>query len=284
MTTRQEQNMQTPLPSWTMSHATAAQYVPPSNNGSTLFSETLHPERYTDNPGAPSMSSRDQIERATSGIADRQICILPPLQEITGQSAAMGRRGEDVHNLHLQWQPDAELGRRQETAAEAACFRPSPNANNPTLTENVMDASLSSRSYAGSTGMDALAAAAWHHDRLQDGLDLRVTGLGTDPTTDIEEAQNSGPQDPAVRTSATQETNMMNHQTHEAEPNAIASNRNTKFGQTSQRSWQPFDPSWSQEPIASETTYNGAMNPFLNGYGAIDDWDTMVEDLYAVWR
>jgi hypothetical protein len=284
MTTRQEQNMQTPLPSWTMSHATAAQYVPPSNNGSTLFSETLHPERYTDNPGAPSMSSRDQIERATSGIADRQICILPPLQEITGQSAAMGRRGEDVHNLHLQWQPDAELGRRQETAAEAACFRPSPNANNPTLTENVMDASLSSRSYAGSTGMDALAAAAWHHDRLQDGLDPRVTGLGTDPTTDIEEAQNGGPQDPAVRTSATQETNMMNHQTHEAEPNAIASNRNTKFGQTSQRSWQPFDPSWSQEPIASETTYNGAMNPFLNGYGAIDDWDTMVEDLYAVWR
>jgi hypothetical protein len=132
--------------------------------------------------------------------------------------------------------------------------------------------------------MDALAAAAWHHDRLQDGFDLRVTGLGTDPTTDIEEAQNSGPQDPAVRTSATQETNMMNHQTHEAEPNAIASNRNTKFGQTSQRSWQPFDPSWSQEPIASETTYNGAMNPFLNGYGAIDDWDTMVEDLYAVWR
>jgi hypothetical protein len=39
MTTRQEQNMQTPLPSWTMSHATAAQYVPPSNNGSTLFSD-----------------------------------------------------------------------------------------------------------------------------------------------------------------------------------------------------------------------------------------------------
>lgn len=107
---------------------------------------TLHPQRYTDYPSASPMSSSGRIEGATSGIADRQICTLPPLQEITGQSAegrhtparfptpcltAMDRRGQDVHNLHLQWQPDAELVRRQETAAEAACFRPSPNTNIP---------------------------------------------------------------------------------------------------------------------------------------------------------
>ena len=107
---------------------------------------TLYPQRYTDNSGASPISLSDRIEGATPGIADRQICTLPPLQEVTGQSAegrhtparfptpclmAMGRRGEDMQNLHLQWQPDAELGRRQETAAAAACFRPSPNANIP---------------------------------------------------------------------------------------------------------------------------------------------------------
>jgi len=179
---------------------------------------TLHPQRYIDYPGASPIPSSGRIESAISGIADPQIRTLPPLQEVTGQSAegrhTLARRGGDMHNLHPQWQPDAELGRRQGTAAEAACSRPSPNANNPTLTENVIDASLSSRSYAGSTGMDALAAAAWHHDRLQDGLDPRVIELDIDSTTDIEEAQNGGPQDPAVRTSATQETNRMDHQTY----------------------------------------------------------------------
>jgi hypothetical protein len=111
---------------------------------------TLHPQRYIDYPGASPIPSSGRIESAISGIADPQIRTLPPLQEMTGQSAearhtlarfptpcltAMGRRGEDVHNLHLQWQPDAELVRRQEIAAEIASFRPSPNANNPTLTE-----------------------------------------------------------------------------------------------------------------------------------------------------
>jgi hypothetical protein len=79
---------------------------------------------------------------------------------------------------------------------------------------NVMDTSLPSGSCAGSTGMDVLAAAAWHHDRLQVGFDPRVSGLDTDPTTDIEEAQNGGPQEPAIQTSATQETNWMDHQTY----------------------------------------------------------------------
>ena len=83
---------------------------------------TLYPQRYTDNSGASPMLLSGRIEGATPGIADRQIYTLPPLQEVTGQSA---------QNLHLQWQPDAELGRRQETAAAAACFRPSPNANIP---------------------------------------------------------------------------------------------------------------------------------------------------------
>jgi hypothetical protein len=135
---------------------------------------------------------------------------------------------------------------------------------------NVMDTSLPSGSCAGSTGMDVLAAAAWHHNRLQDVLDPRVTGLDTDPTTDIEEAQNGGPQDPAVRTSATQETNRMNHQTYEAEPNAIASNPNNIDDQASRRPWQPFDSIWPQEPAAHDTSYNGAINPLLNGFSQVE--------------
>jgi len=218
----------TPCTRWTPGFAAPVHEMPPPASLSvpdpavssqrTETMPTSRPQCYTDDPGASPMSSRNQIESATSCIADRQICTLPPLQEITGQSAegrhTLSRRGGDMHNLHPQWQPDAELGRGQETAAGSACSRPSPNANNPTLTENVMDASLSSRSCAGSTGMKALAAAAWHHDRLQDGLDPRVSELDIDSTTHIEEAPNGGPQDPAVRTSATQETNRTDHQTY----------------------------------------------------------------------
>jgi hypothetical protein len=79
---------------------------------------------------------------------------------------------------------------------------------------NAMRSILPSGSYAGSRGMDVLAEAAWHHDRLQDGLDPQVSRLDIDPTTGVEEAQGDGLQDSTVHTSTTQATNSMNHETY----------------------------------------------------------------------
>jgi hypothetical protein len=60
--------------------------VPAVSSQRAEIMPTLRPQCYTDNPGASPRLSSGQIEGATSGIADRQIRTLPPLQEMTGQS------------------------------------------------------------------------------------------------------------------------------------------------------------------------------------------------------
>lgn len=92
---------------------------------------TLHSHGYIDYPGACPISSSDRVGSTTSGIADRHVYTLPPLQEITEHSVgtstpsrypvsglmSTGRRGGDVQGLSLRWQPDAELVRQQEITA-----------------------------------------------------------------------------------------------------------------------------------------------------------------------
>lgn len=133
---------------------------------------------------------------------------------------------------------------------------------------NGMDSSLPSGSCAGSTGMDVLAAAAWHHDRLQDGFDPRVSGFDIDPTTGIEEAQNGGPQDPAVRTSATQETNRMNQQTYGQQPSyqwpqdVTACLQNGEHLQTRFRPGMEPNESYESAPHNDPLLYNAPIYPF----------------------
>ena len=95
----------------------------------------------------------------------------------------------------------------------------------------------------------------------------------TDPTS--ENARTSclslqtGPENTALDTLAAA-ASTQSLSSHEAGPNAIANNQNIMSGQTSQRSLQPFDPSWPQEPAAHDTSYSGAMNPLLNEFSQVE--------------
>jgi len=121
--------------------------------------------------------------------------------------------------------------------------------------------------------LDTLAAAA-HQQRSQETLQPFINERCSNLVSKPNGAQHVRPTATGAQLSSS----------YAAESNATASDRNITIGHTSQRSWQPVDPSWPQEPVAPETAYRGATNPSPDGYGAGDDWDTMVKNLYAVWR
>lgn len=52
----------------------------------------------------------------------------------SGSAQSVGASGQQIEympDLQPQWQSDIDFVRRQETAAQAACFRPLPNTNTP---------------------------------------------------------------------------------------------------------------------------------------------------------
>jgi hypothetical protein len=52
----------------------------------------------------------------------------------SGSAQSVGASGQQIEympNLQPQWQSDIDFVRRQETAAQAACFRPLPSADTP---------------------------------------------------------------------------------------------------------------------------------------------------------
>lgn len=91
-------------------------------------------QRYIAYPGTTGLSPSDRNGSATSGIANlRTLNSLPCVREVNEQPAAgvpnpapfsepaaSGQLVENVPNLQPQWQPDAELIRRQETTARTA--------------------------------------------------------------------------------------------------------------------------------------------------------------------
>jgi len=124
--------------------------------------------------------------------------------------------------------------------------------------QNAGNSCLSPETRPENTALDTLAAAA-HQQRLQETLES-----STDKPRSNLVPRINGAQDVCL-TAARAQSSLP----YEAEPNAIASNRNITFGQTSQRSWQSFDPSWSRGPIAPETSYDGAMNPLLDEFSQV---------------
>jgi hypothetical protein len=121
--------------------------------------------------------------------------------------------------------------------------------------DNAGNMCLSSETCSENTALDTLAAAA-HQQRLQDTLEPPTNEPCRNLVSKINGSRDVRPAGAGAQSLTS----------HEDEPNAIASNQELIYDQSSQHSLQLFDLSWPQEPVAPGASYEGTLNPLFNGF------------------
>ena len=105
-----------------------SQQTPAANSGSAqVVVASAH-------AGNTSLNAREEItnDRLQHSQDTPSMCGVPTSARFPAPDpVASGQQIEYMPNLHPQWQSDPDFVRRQETAAQTACFRPSPIANDP---------------------------------------------------------------------------------------------------------------------------------------------------------